>query len=174
MKKEDKANVVNDLQEILKQYPNFYVTDIFGFNAEQTFKLRKACFEKNVKLVVVKNTLFRKALESLGNQYEGVYDSLKGSSAIMFSESVNAPAQLIKALQSDKANNDKPALKAAYVQECVYGADQLNALVALKSKEELLADIIALLQSPMRNVLGALQSGGDTIHGVLKTLEARG
>ena len=174
MKKEDKVQVVNDLQNLLKQYPNFYVTDAFGLNAEQTFKLRKACFQKNIKLVVVKNTLFKKALEASEGNFEELFGSLKGSSAIMFSESVNAPAQLIKAQQKDKTNNNKPELKAAYVQECVYGADQLDALIALKSKEELLAEIIGLLQSPMQNVMGALQSGGNTIHGVLKTLEARG
>lgn len=174
MKKEDKAQLISSLQELLKQYPNFYITDCEGLNAEKTHLLRKACFDKGVKLVVVKNTLFEKALQGLGGNYDELFGALKGNTAIMFSESVNAPAQLIKELAKDKTNNGKPALKGAYVQECVYGADQLDTLVAIKSKEELLGEIIGLLQSPMQNVLSALQSGGNTIHGVLKTLEARG
>ena len=174
MKKEDKVQVISQLQSLLGEYSNFYVTDSSELNAERTHLLRKACFEKEVKLVVVKNNLFKKALEAKGGEYGEILDSLKGSTSIMFSNSVNAPARLIKELQKDKANNGKPALKAAYVQECVYyGADQLDALIALKSKEELLGEIIGLLQSPMQSVMSALQSGGNTIHGVLKTLGER-
>ena len=117
--------------------------------------------------------MFQKALEGLDGDYSQIYDALKGSTSIMFSDNGNAPARLIKELQKDKTNNGKPALKAAYVYESFYDASQLEALTALKSKEELLAEIIGLLQSPMQNVLGALQSGGNTIHGVLKTLGER-
>ena len=174
MKKEDKAQVISQLQSLLDQYSNFYVTDSSELNAERTHLLRKACFDKEVKMVVVKNNLFQKALEAKGGAYCDIISSLKGSTSIMFSNSVNAPARLIKDLQKDKANNGKPALKAAYVQDCIYmGADQLDALIALKSREELLGEIIGLLQSPVQNVLSALQSGGNTIHGVLKTLGER-
>ena len=173
MKKEDKAILIQQLQETVGQYAHFYVTDTSGLNAEKTHELRKACFNKGVKLVVVKNTLFQKALEGLDGDYSQIYDALKGSTSIMFSDNGNAPARLIKELQKDKTNKGKPALKAAYVYESFYDASQLEALTALKSKEELLAEIIGLLQSPMQNVLGALQSGGNTIHGVLKTLGER-
>lgn len=174
MKKEDKANVIDLIKETIGQYDHFYVTDTSELNAERTHLLRKACFEKDVKLMVVKNTLFQKALESLEGDYSEIYNVLSGSTSIMFSNNGNAPARLIKELSKDKANNGKPILKAAYVYESLYvGADQLDALVALKSKEELLGEIIGLLQSPMQNVLSALQSGGNTIHGVLKTLGER-
>ena len=174
MKKEDKAILIKQLQDTINQYAHFYVTDTSGLNAEKTHELRKACFNKGVKLVVVKNTLFQKALESLEGDYSEIYNVLSGSTSIMFSNNGNAPARLIKELSKDKANNGKPVLKAAYVYESLYvGADQLDALVALKSKEELLGEIIGLLQSPMQNVLSALQSGGNTIHGVLKTLGER-
>ncbi|MBO7161016.1 MAG: 50S ribosomal protein L10 [Paludibacteraceae bacterium] len=173
MKKEDKAILIEQLQDTVKKYAHFYVADTSGLNAERTHALRKACFEKGVKLMVVKNTLFQKALEGLEGDYSQLFTSLKGSTSIMFSDNGNAPARLIKELQKDKANNGKPELKAAYVYESYYDASQLEALTALKSKEELLAEIIGLLQSPMQNVLSALQSGGNTIHGVLKTLGER-
>ncbi|MCQ2351618.1 MAG: 50S ribosomal protein L10 [Paludibacteraceae bacterium] len=172
MKKEDKAALISTLKETISSYSHFYITDASGLNAEQTFKLRQNCFKSDIKLMVVKNTLFQKALEELECDYSSLFDTLKGSTAIMFCNNGNAPARLIKDMK--KTLNDKPELKAAYVQECFYiGANQLDTLIALKSKEELLGEIIGMLQSPMQNVLSALQSGGNTIHGVLKTLGER-
>jgi len=174
MKKEDKSALVSSLKEIISSYNHFYITDASGLDAEQTFNLRKKCFKSDIKLMVVKNTLFKKALEELESDFTPLNDTLKGSTAIMFCNNGNAPASLIKDMQKDKASNGKPELKAAYVQECFYvGANQLDTLIALKSKEQLLGEIIGMLQSPMQNVLASLQSGGNTIHGVLKTLGER-
>lgn len=174
MRKEDKSALISTLKEVISSYNHFYVTDASGLNAEQTFNLRKKCFQADIKLMVVKNTLFKKALEEMGGDYSPLNDTLKGSTAIMFCNNGNAPANLIKEMQKDKSTNGKPELKAAYVQECFYvGADQLETLAALKSKEQLLGEIIGMLQSPMQNVISALQSGGNTIHGVLKTLGER-
>ena len=174
MRKEDKSALVSTLKETVSQYSHFYVTDASGLNAERTSLLRRNCAKNEVKLMVVKNTLFKKALEELEGDYSQLNDTLKGSTAIMFCNNANAPARLIKDMQKDKANGGKPELKAAYVQECFYiGADQLDALIAVQSKEQLLGEIIGMLQSPMQNVLSALQSGGNTIHGVLKTLGER-
>jgi large subunit ribosomal protein L10 len=172
MKKELKNQIIETISEELKAYPNFYITDIAGLNAGQTSKLRRECFEKGIKLSVVKNTLFTHVLKASGNaELESLTDTLKGNTAIMYTASANAPAKLIKEWQK---KGDKPALKGAYVQECAFvGADRLEELATIKSKEELLGDIIALLQSPMQRVLGALQSGGQTIAGVVKTLEER-
>ncbi|MBR1632445.1 MAG: 50S ribosomal protein L10 [Bacteroidales bacterium] len=172
MKKELKSQVIESISANLKEYPNFYITDIAGLNAEQTSKLRRECFGQGIKLTVVKNTLFTIVLKNSGNEeLASLIDTLKGNSAIMYSESPNTPAKLIKDWQK---KGEKPALKGAYVQECAFiGADKLDELVAIKSKEELIGDIIALLQSPARNVISALQSAGNTIAGVVKTLEER-
>ncbi len=172
MKKELKSQVIESISANLKEYPNFYITDIAGLNAEQTSKLRRECFGQGIKLTVVKNTLFTIALKNSGNEeLASLIDTLKGNSAIMYCESPNTPAKLIKDWQK---KGEKPALKGAYVQECAFiGADKLDELVAIKSKEELIGDIIALLQSPARNVISALQSAGNTIAGVVKTLEER-
>jgi len=168
MKSSDKKVIINNLQEQIDSYSHFYLTDISGLNAENTSNLRRLCFKQNVKLVVVKNTLLRKALESSNKNVEEIYDALKGNTSVMFTADANVPAKLIKDFSK---RHKKPVLKAAYVQESVYiGADQLEALIAVKSKNELIADVIALLQSPMKTVLGQLQSGGNIIHGVLKTL----
>ena len=168
MKSSDKKVIINNLQEQIDSYSHFYLTDISGLNAENTSNLRRLCFKQNVKLVVVKNTLLRKALESSNKNVEEIYDALKGNTSVMFTADANVPAKLIKDFSK---KYKKPVLKAAYVQESVYiGADQLEALIAVKSKNELIADVIALLQSPMKTVLGQLQSGGNIIHGVLKTL----
>ena len=168
MKSSDKKVIINNLQEQIDSYSHFYLTDISGLNAENTSDLRRLCFNQDVKLVVVKNTLLRKALESSNKNIEEIYDALKGNTSVMFSENANVPAKLIKDFSK---KHKKPVLKAAYVQESVYlGADQLDALIAVKSKNELIADVVALLQSPMKTVLGQLQSGGNIIHGVLKTL----
>jgi large subunit ribosomal protein L10 len=133
--------------------------------------LRRLCFNQDVKLVVVKNTLLRKALESSTLNLEEIYDALTGNTSVMFSENANTPAKLIKDFSK---KHKKPVLKAAYVQESVYmGADQLDALIAVKSKNELIADVVALLQSPMNTLLSQLKSGGNTIHGVLDTLKEK-
>jgi large subunit ribosomal protein L10 len=168
MKSSDKKVIIDNLQEQIDSYNHFYLTDISGLNAENTSNLRRLCFKQNVKLVVVKNTLLRKALESSTKNVEEIYDALKGNTSVMFTADANVPAKLIKDFSK---RHKKPVLKAAYVQESVYiGADQLDALIAVKSKNELIADVVALLQSPMKTVLGQLQSGGNIIHGVLKTL----
>ena len=168
MKSSEKKVIIDNLQEQINSYNHFYLTDISGLNAEKTSDLRRLCFNQNVKLVVVKNTLFRKALESSSKNVEEIYDALKGNTSVMFSENANEPAKLIKDFGK---KNKKPVLKAAYVEEAVYmGENQLEALIAVKSKNELIADVIALLQSPMKTVVGQLQSGGNIIHGVLKTL----
>jgi large subunit ribosomal protein L10 len=168
MKKEDKSIIIEKVASTVENYTNFYVVDLTAMNADQTSKLRKRCFQEGIKLMVVKNTLFKKALERLDKDYEPMYGALKGNSALMFSEVPNAPAKLIKDFRKDK---EIPALKAAYVEECFYiGPDQLEALIHLKTKNELIAEVIALLQSPAKNVVSALQSGGTLLHGILKTL----
>ncbi|MBN2167211.1 MAG: 50S ribosomal protein L10 [Marinilabiliaceae bacterium] len=171
MRKEDKSALISELAASISEYSHFYVTDTAGLNAEMTSNLRRVCFNEGVKLLVVKNTLFKKALEQSEGNYEELYNTLKGTSAIFFSNTGNLPARLIKDFRKGK---DKPQLKSAYVQECVYvGEDQLDVLRTIKSKEELIGDIVALLQSPAKNVVSALQSGGGTIHGLLKTLGER-
>lgn len=168
MKKEDKSALIQELASTLKQYSHFYVADSSGMNAGMTSDLRRLCFSEGVKFLVVKNTLFRKALEQSESNYAEIFPSLKGTSAIFFSNTGNLPAKLLKGFSR---KTKKPVLKGAYVEECVYlGADQLDVLVAIKSREELIGDVIGLLQSPAKNVISALQSGGNTIHGLLKTL----
>lgn len=168
MKSSEKKVIIDNLQEQINSYNHFYLTDISGLNAENTSNLRRLCFNQNVKLVVVKNTLFRKALETSNKNVEEIYDALKGNTSVMFTKEANVPAKLIKDFSK---KHKKPVLKAAYVEESVYmGENQLEALIAVKSKNELIADVVALLQSPMKTVLGQLQSGGNIIHGVLKTL----
>ena len=174
MRKEDKGVIIGQLTEILKEYPNFYLTDIEAMDAEKTSKLRRECFKQEVKLVVVKNSLLRKALENVEGDFSPLHGALKGNTAVMFSQVANAPARLIKDFTKDTKGEGKPQLKAAYVQESFYvGAENLDALVSIKSKNELIADVIALLESPAKNVISALQSSGQTIHGLLKTLEER-
>lgn len=171
MNKEDKSLLVKELGQSIADFNHFYVVDAGGMNSGKTSDLRRECFKREVKMMVVKNTLFIKALEQAEGDYEQIYDALVGSTAIIFSNVGNVPAKLIK--EFGKANK-KPVLKGAYVEECVYvGEDNLEALVNIKSKDELIGDIIALLQSPAKNVISALQSGGSTIHGVLKTLSER-
>lgn len=171
MKSSEKKVIINNLQEQIDSYNHFYLTDISGLNAEDTSDLRRLCYSQEVKLVVVKNTLLRKALENSGKNADEIYDALKGNTSVMFTENGNVPAKLIKDFAK---KHKKPELKAAYVEESVYmGADQLEALIAVKSKNELIADVVALLQSPMQTVLGQLQSGGNIIHGVLDTLKEK-
>ena len=173
MRKEDKVAIIAQLGETLQQYPHFYLVDVDGMNASSTSALRRKCFQNDIKMVVVKNTLLHKALEASEIDFSALYDTLKGTTAVMFTNVANAPAKMIKELKAKKAT--KPELKAAYAEEGVYvGAEQLDALCSIKSKNEVIAEIVALLQSPAKNVLSALQSGQNTIHGVLKTLGEKG
>ncbi|MCQ2333611.1 MAG: 50S ribosomal protein L10 [Paludibacteraceae bacterium] len=173
MKKEDKTALIGELQNQLSEYQHFYITNIEGLNAEKTSALRRACFQEDIKLVMAKNTLLKKALEAKGID-SSLFAALKGNTALMLCNTGNAPAKLIKEFTKKEKDNAKPELKAAYVEETVYvGAQNLEFLSTIKSKNELIADIIALLQSPAKNVVSALQSGGTTIHGVLKTLGER-
>ena len=172
MKKEDKSAIIEQLKETLDQYSHFYVADAADLNAADTVALRRSCFKQDIKLIVAKNTLLKKALEQKGD-YSPLFAALEGPTALILSNTNNAPAKLIKEF-SKKNKKGKPVLKAAYVEESFYlGADQLDVLVNVKSKEQLIGDVIALLQSPVKNVLSALQSGGSIIHGVLKTLSER-
>jgi large subunit ribosomal protein L10 len=170
MRKEDKNTIIAQLAETVKEYGHFYLVDVTAMNAADTSKLRRECFKKEVKMVLVKNSLLHKAFETLDTDFSPIYGCLKGTTAVLFTNVANVPAKLLK----DVANDGIPGLKAAYAEESFYiGADQLDALTSIKSKEEVIADIIALLQSPAKNVISALQSGGNTIHGVLKTLGER-
>ncbi|MDX9929739.1 MAG: 50S ribosomal protein L10 [Bacteroidales bacterium] len=171
MRREEKNEIINRLAENLSQFSHFYLTDIAQLNAADTSALRRKCFDKEIKLVVVKNTLLKRVFEQSGKNLEELYEVLNGSTSVMFSNTGNAPAKLIKEFRK---KNDKPLLKGAYVEESVYlGDNMLDALVSLKSKDELIGDIIMLLQSPARNVISALQSGGNKIHGVLETLSKK-
>lgn len=160
MNREEKKVIIDSLAEKLKEYSHFYITDTSELNAEQTAALRKMCFEQQVKLVVVKNTLFIKALEQVEKAEAELMPTLKGETAVMFCNTGKGPAKLIKEFR--KAN-PKPVLKAAYVEQCVYlGEGALEELVNIKSREELIGDIVALLQSPAKNVISALQGSGRT------------
>ncbi|MFA5714051.1 MAG: 50S ribosomal protein L10 [Bacteroidales bacterium] len=173
MRKEEKDKIIESLVAQLEVTPHFYITDISGLNAEKSAMLRKACFEKEIKLLVVKNTLLQKALEKTNiSDRDQVIGILKGPTAVMFSESINSPAKLIK--EFGKVHT-KPELKGAIVHDCAYiGADQLETLIAIKSREELIGDIIALLQSPAKSVISALtSSGGGKIAGLVKSLSEK-
>ena len=171
MRKEDKQVLIDSMLGQLQACPNFYLTDISDLNAEKTSQLRRQCFNSGVKLVVVKNALFQKAMERMEKDYEGLYDVLKGQTAVMFCETGNAPAKLIK---NFRKTNDRPILKGAYIEECCYiGDDMVDTLCNIKSKNDLIADVIALLQSPMKNVISGLQSGGHKLSGILETLSER-
>ncbi len=172
MRKEDKNQLIEELAESFSTTNVLYVADTAGLDAEKTSALRRECFKQNVTLRVVKNSLLQKALDKVeGKDFSELYEALKGPTAILTAEAGNAPAKLIK---SFRAKSDKPVLKGAYVEEAVYlGDNQLQALCDIKSKEELLGEIVGLLQSPARNVISALQSGGSTIAGLVKALEER-
>lgn len=171
MRKEQKAQLIDSLCDEIKNYPHLYIADIGGLDSVQTSKLRRLAFRREVKLLVVKNTLLIKAMEKLGIDYSELFPVIKGETSIMLSNSNNAPAKLIKEF---RATCPKPILKGAYVEEAFYvGDENLDTLVNIKSKNELIADVIALLQSPIKNVVSALQSGGNTISGVLKTLSEK-
>ena len=170
MKKEIKDTIIVQLGEMLKEYPHFYLVDVTGLNAEKTSKLRRNCFKNEIKMVVVKNKLLHKAFEASDIDFSEMYTALKGNTAVMFTNVANVPAKMLK----DYTKEGIPCLKAAYAEEGIFvGADKLDELASIKSKNELIADIVALLQSPAKNVVSALQSGANTIHGVLKTLGER-
>ena len=173
MKKEDKATLIDSLVETLNNYPHFYVVDVTALDSQTTSDLRRACFKNDIKLQVVKNTLFIKALEKIGNaDFEALKPILKNTTGIMFCQVANQPAKLIKAFAKD--HGDMPALKGAYAEESVYiGANQLSALASIKSKSELIADVLAMLDGPVNSVLSALDAG-TTIHGVLDAIEKKG
>ena len=162
MRKEEKLDIINAISAQLEETPNFYITDIAGLNAEKTHALRKACFEAGVKLVVTKNTLVSKALEASDNEEaKKLIEVLEGPTAIMYTVAPNAPAKVIKKFR--ESGNEKPVLKGAFVQDwpAFIGADQLDNLFAIKSREEMIADIVSLLLSPIRNVMSALEHKDD-------------
>ena len=174
MKKEMKEQVIAAIKANLAECPNFYITDIAGLNADQTSKLRRDCFNEGIKLTVVKNTLFHKVIKDCQNaEMDLLVPTLEGNTAIMYCEAPAVAAKLIK--KYNKAGSEKPALKGAFVQECAFvGADKLETLVNIKSREELIGEIIGMLQSPIQNVVSALQNGGgQLIAGLVKTLEEK-
>ncbi len=171
MIKEDKGQLIESIGVELSKFPYLYLVDIAGLNSVDTAKLRRLCFRRDVKLMTVKNTLLRKAMEKSGIDYSEIFPALNGSTSIMLSNVNNVPANLIKDF---RLTSKKPILKAAYVEESFYlGDNNLDVLISIKSKKELIADIIAALESPAKNVIGALQSGGNTLSGVLKTLSEK-
>ncbi len=171
MTREEKLTIIEDLTSQLAQASNLYLADISGLDAETTSKLRRACFKANIKLSVVKNTLLSKAMEASPKNFGELSTVLKGNTSVMFSEVSNAPAKLIKEFRK---NSDKPILKGAFVEESIYIGDaQLDALVEIKSKEEVIGEIIGLLQSPAKRVISALQSGGNKLAGIVKTLSEK-
>jgi large subunit ribosomal protein L10 len=166
--REEKQVIIDQITERLTDHSHVYIADISGLNAEDTHRLRKMCHEKEIFLMVCKNTLLKRALGSQEGKYEGIEEVLSGPTSIMLSNTGNLPAKLIKEFRK---NNEKPLLKGAYVEESVYiGEENLDALSQIKSKEELIGDLVSLLQSPMKNVISSLQSGGNTLTGLLKTL----
>lgn len=171
MTREEKAQVVENLTAVLEGTSTVYITDISGLDAGTTADLRRACFKANVKMSVVKNTLLEKAMEASHKDFGELTTILKGNSSMMISDIGNAPAKLIKDFRK-KA--DRPILKGAFIEEAIYiGDENLEALVSIKSKEELIADVIALLQSPAKNVVSGLKSGGSKLSGILKTLSEK-
>lgn len=171
MTRQEKNDAIDNLKEALGGIKNLYLADIAGLDAKETIALRRACFKENIKLQVVKNTLLAKAMEASSHDFGELTEILKGNTSLMFSESGNAPAKVIK---SFRKKSDKPILKGAFIEEAIYiGDEQLEALVAIKSKDELIGEIITLLQSPAKNVVSALQSGGGKLSGILKSLSER-
>ena len=171
MTKEEKINMINTIKSELDNSANIYLTDCSGLNADSTSKLRRACFKSNVKLSVVKNTLLAKAMEEVEKDFGDLKSVLNGNTALMYSEVGNAPAKVIK---NFRKKSEKPILKGAFIEEAIYlGDDMLDSLVEIKSKEELIGEIIGLLQSPAKNLVSALKSSGNKISGVLKTLSEK-
>ena len=171
MTREEKNKTIDELNAQLIENKNFYLTDIAGLDASSNSELRRLCYKSNVQLQVIKNTLLRKAMEKNDVDFAQMYDSLKGNTAIMFAESTNAPAKIIKEFRKKE---DKPLLKSAFIEESFYfGDDQVEVLCSLKSKEELIGEIVTLLQSPPKTVISSLQSAGGKLSGILKTLSDR-
>lgn len=171
MTREEKLSVIQDLTLQLSSNSTIYLADISGLNAVNTSDLRRACFKANIKLAVVKNTLLAKAMEASDKDFGELPEVLKGNTSLMFSETGNAPAKLI---QTFRKKSKKPVLKGAFIAEAIYiGDDQLDALVNIKSREEMIGEIIGLLQSPAKNVISGLKSGGGKLAGILKTLSER-
>ena len=171
MRKQDKKQLIDSLTQQLTDNSNFYITDISDLNAEASSNLRRLCFKHGIKMQVVKNTLLKKAMENVDREFDELYETLKGNTSIMFAEAGNVPAKMIKEFRK---KSDKPIIKGAFIEEMTYlGDDQLDFLISIKSKDELIADIIALLQSPAKNVVSALQSGGNQLSGILKTLSEK-
>lgn len=171
MTREEKSQVIEELTAQLGENVNIYLTDISGLDAGTTSNLRRACFKANVQMAVVKNTLLEKAMEASDKDFGELPSVLKGNTSVMYAEAGNAPAKVIKAFRK---KSEKPLLKGAFIEEAIYlGDDQLEALVNIKSKEELIGDIVGLLQSPAKNVVSALQSGGGKLSGILKTLSQK-
>lgn len=171
MTREEKSQVIEELTAELANNAHIYLADISGLNALTTSDLRRACFKANVKLAVVKNTLLEKAMVASHRDFGDLPTVLKGNTSVMYSDTGNVPAKLIKAF---RRKSEKPLLKGAFIEECVYiGDNQLDMLVDIKSKEELLGGIIGLLQSPAKNVISALKSSGGKLAGILKTLSEK-
>jgi large subunit ribosomal protein L10 len=171
MTREEKATVIQDLTAQLAEAPVIYLADISGLNATATSDLRRACFKANIKLAVVKNTLLAKAMEASEKEFGELPVVLKGNTSLMISDTGNAPAKLIKTFRK---KSDRPLLKGAFIEEAVYiGDDKLDALISIKSREEMIGDIVALLQSPAKNVISGLKSGGGKLAGILKTLSEK-
>jgi len=171
MTREEKAVVIDELKSRLEENPTIYLADISGLDAGTTSDLRRACFKADIKLAVVKNTLLAKAMEASERDFGDLPEVLKGNTSLMLTETGNAPARLIK---NFRKKSDKPLLKGAFVEEAIYiGDDYLDALVNIKSKEEVIGEIVGLLQSPTKNVISALKSGGGKLAGILKTLSEK-
>jgi large subunit ribosomal protein L10 len=171
MTREEKSHVIDELTAQLAANTNIYLTDISGLNAVTTSNLRRACFKANIKLAVVKNTLLQKAMEASDRDFGELPMTLKGNTSVMYSETGNGPAKVIKEFRK---KSDKPLLKGAFIEETIYiGDDLLDALVDIKSREELIGEIVGLLQSPAKNVISALKSSGGIIAGIVKTLSER-
>lgn len=169
MKKEDKALVIDMIGKTLAEYSCVYLTETAGLDAEKTSALRRACFNEDIKMLCVKNTLLKEAFKNSEVDYSGLYDLLHGETTLLLSNVGNAPAKLIKSFR--KKDDTLPRLKGAFVEETSYvGEEQLETLANIKSKNELIADVVALLQSPAKNVISALQSGANKLHGILETL----
>ena len=172
MNKQEKNEMIATLEGMLTDNKNFYLADISGLTPEQNSALRRLCFKREVSLQVVKNTLLKKALEKNGADFSELYSALVGNTSIMQAEASNTPAKVIKEFRSKQ--NEKPILKAAYLEESLYiGDENLSTLADLKSKNELIGDIITLLQSPAKNVIASLQSGGNKLSGIVKALQER-
>jgi large subunit ribosomal protein L10 len=172
MKREEKDVIIGEIAELLNKYPNVYITDTSALTVAKTNQLRRVCFAQGVKMLVAKNSLIQKAMEKNdAESFEGIFSALTGTSALMFSEVGNVPAKVIKEF---RRKNDKPLLKGAYIDTAIFlGDNQLETLAAIKSKNELIGEIIGLLQSPAKNVISGLKSSGGKLAGILKTLSER-